>query len=373
MLPSLANRPPSARRKPVALVGSENVAPAPPLTVAGIIARIKAILTERSDSRLAQLVAGNVFLLRVGSALLALACQVLLARWMGSFEFGIYIYVWTWVLMIGALSDMGLSSAARRFIPEYTELKAFDRLRGFLAASRWLAFGIATAIGIVGAIGVTWLSPLLDHFAIIPLYLACVTFPIYGLVRVQAVDRNGNAGEVERNDREVIGQGRKPRHADRANNADRRGDAEGEPARGCKKSAQPVEGLEFGVFRNEAPRRRRQAHVGERADHQHPGPHIDVDAEFETAHPACEQDLAGKREQRAADPYQKNVSGHELRQPAVAALSEDGLDARDDARHRQRRRGGNVFGTDQRHRFSPRWRLPVCERRQHSACLARNR
>jgi O-antigen/teichoic acid export membrane protein len=170
----------------VALVGSENVAPAPPLTVAGIIARIKAILTERSDSRLAQLVAGNVFLVRVGSALLALACQVLLARWMGSFEFGIYIYVWTWVLMIGALSDMGLSSAARRFIPEYTELKAFDRLRGFLAASRWLAFGIATAIGIVGAIGVTWLSPFLDHFAIIPLYLACVTIPIYGLVQVQA-------------------------------------------------------------------------------------------------------------------------------------------------------------------------------------------
>jgi O-antigen/teichoic acid export membrane protein len=170
----------------VALVGSENVAPAPPQTVAGIIARIKAILTERSDSRLAQLVAGNVFLVRIGSALLALASQVLLARWMGSFEFGIYIYVWTWVLMIGALSDMGLSSAARRFIPEYTELKAFDRLRGFLAASRWLAFGIATAIGIVGAIGVTWLSPFLDHFAIIPLYLACLTIPIYGLVQVQA-------------------------------------------------------------------------------------------------------------------------------------------------------------------------------------------
>src|ERR1035441_4876553 len=93
------------------------------------IALIKAMLAERSDSRLAQLIAGKVFLVRVGSALLALASQVLLARWMGSFEFGIYIYVWTWVLMIGALSDMGLSSAARRFNPEYTELKAFDRLQ----------------------------------------------------------------------------------------------------------------------------------------------------------------------------------------------------------------------------------------------------
>jgi O-antigen/teichoic acid export membrane protein len=186
MLPSLANRPPPARRKPVALVGSENVAPAPPLTAAGLIARIKAMLAERSDSRLAQLIAGKVFLVRVGSALLALASQVLLARWMGSFQFGIYIYVWTWVLMIGALSDFGLSSAARRFIPEYTELKSLERLRGFLSGSRWLAFGLASAIGAVGAVGVTLLAPWLDQFAVVPLYLACLTIPIYGLVQVQA-------------------------------------------------------------------------------------------------------------------------------------------------------------------------------------------
>ncbi len=167
------------------MTDAENAAPASPLAAAGLIARVKTILADRSDNRIAQLVAGKVFLVRVASAMLALVSQVLLARWMGKFEFGIYIYVWTWVLMIGALSDVGLSSAARRFIPEYTELKAFDRLRGFLAGSRWLAFAIATAIGIVGAAGVTLLSPWLDSFTVIPLYLACVTIPIYGLVQVQ--------------------------------------------------------------------------------------------------------------------------------------------------------------------------------------------
>src|ERR1700687_2123073 len=183
-LPTFASRLPPARVEAAALVGSENAAP--PSPPSRVIARLKAILAERSDSRLAQLIAGKVFLMRVGNAVLALATQVLLARWMGSFEFGIYIYVWTWVLMIGALSDLGLSSAARRFIPEYIELKAFDRLRGFLARSRWLAFGIATAIGAVGALGVTLLAPWLDHFAVIPLYLACVIIPIYGLVQAQA-------------------------------------------------------------------------------------------------------------------------------------------------------------------------------------------
>lgn len=194
--PTLAPRLPPA--EPVATTGSDNAAAPPPtLSPAGALARVKAMLVDliarmramladRSDSRLAQLIAGKVFLVRVASAALALVSQVLLARWMGSFEFGIYVYVWTWVLMIGALSDMGLSSAARRFIPEYTELQAFDRLRGFLAGSRWLAIAIATAIAAVGAIGVTLLEPWLESYVVIPLYLACATLPIYGLVQTQA-------------------------------------------------------------------------------------------------------------------------------------------------------------------------------------------
>jgi O-antigen/teichoic acid export membrane protein len=182
--PSLASRQQPA--EPAASTGSEPAKPASSPSLGGAIARVKAILSERSDSRLAQLVAGKVFLVRIFAALLALVSQVLLARWMGQFEFGVYIYVWTWVLMIGALSDFGLSMGARRFIPEYTELKSLDHLRGFLSGSLWLAFGVASAIGLAGAIGVWLFAPYLDHFVVIPFYLACVTLPVYGLVQVQA-------------------------------------------------------------------------------------------------------------------------------------------------------------------------------------------
>jgi len=181
--PSHASRP--AREE--APAGSD-AAPAP-LPAAGRIARVisrfRAILANRSDSRLAQLVAGKVFLLRVANALVALGSQVLLARWMGRFEFGVYIYVWTWVLMIGSLSDVGLSTAARRFIPEYTELEDPDALRGFLTGSRWLALALATAIAIAGVLGVALLEPWIDNFAVIPLYLACVIIPITGVSALQ--------------------------------------------------------------------------------------------------------------------------------------------------------------------------------------------
>lgn len=176
--PSLASRPEPD------LTGSAPSS-APRSALARLIARVKSILTDKSDTRLAQIVAGKVFLVRVANAGLALVTQVFLARWMGSFEFGIFVYVWTWVLMIGALSDLGLSSAARRFIPEYTELGALDNLRGFLVGSRWLAGAIATAIGAIGAIGVWLLTPVIDNFTVIPLYLGCTIVPIYGLVQVQ--------------------------------------------------------------------------------------------------------------------------------------------------------------------------------------------
>jgi O-antigen/teichoic acid export membrane protein len=170
----------------VSLSGSEPAARVWPTSIGGMIAWVKAFLRERTDSRLAQLVAGKVFLVRIASALLALVAQVLLARWMGRFEFGVYIYAWTWVLMIGPLTDVGLSSAARRFIPEYVELKDFDRLRGFLSGSRWVALGVASAIALIGVVVVTLISPWLKPYAVIPLYLTCIALPICGVGQAQS-------------------------------------------------------------------------------------------------------------------------------------------------------------------------------------------
>lgn len=169
----------------LALIGSHRMAPSARVSLADLTARVKAWHSDESDRSLAQRLAGAAFAIRVASAVLAYAAQVLFARWMGSSEFGVYVYVWTWVLLIGSMVDLGLSSSAQRFIPEYTERQEFAVLRGFLAASRWLALGVSSAIALAGALGVLLLRPWLDQPVIVPLYLACFALPIYGVMHTQ--------------------------------------------------------------------------------------------------------------------------------------------------------------------------------------------
>jgi O-antigen/teichoic acid export membrane protein len=146
--------------------------------------QLKTFLLD-AEHLLAQRLAGTVFLIRVVSALLAFGSQVLFARWMGSFEFGIYVYVWTWVLLFGQAIDLGLGTAAQRFIPEYRERGLVALLRGFVSGSRWVALTLAIVIAAVAAGCVKLIEHRLDEYTVIPLYLACIVIPAYALANVQ--------------------------------------------------------------------------------------------------------------------------------------------------------------------------------------------
>lgn len=170
----------------MALTGSEIPDPvAAKFTPAWMIMTLRAWLAGEDHRTIAQRIAGTAFLIRIVSAVLAYGTQVLLARWMGSHEFGIFVYVWTWVMMIGGLADLGLASAAQRFIPEYSESGALAKLRGYLAGSRWTAFGIASATALLCALAIHLARGWLDDYTIVPLYIACVCLPVYGVMHVQ--------------------------------------------------------------------------------------------------------------------------------------------------------------------------------------------
>ena len=169
----------------MALTGSEQASRLPARTsLFGSWSQLKARILD-AEHLLVQRLAGTVFLIRVGSAIFAFGSQVLFARWMGTFEFGIYVYVWTWVLMVGQAIDLGLGTAAQRFIPEYRDRSMLALLRGFVSGSRWLAVGIAIGIAALAAGFVRLIEPWLADYMVLPLYLACITMPAYALANVQ--------------------------------------------------------------------------------------------------------------------------------------------------------------------------------------------
>ncbi len=175
----------AAREFALAFIGAENTPPSR-TSLAGLIALAKSWVFDTSETSRTRRVVGTAFLIRVGGAVLAYGSQILFALWMGTFQFGVYVYVWTWVTLLTGLIDLGMNAASQRFIPEYTHRKDLERLRGFQNGSRWLALALSSSAAIVGVLAVTELAPWFNDYELMPLYIACAALPMSGILQVQS-------------------------------------------------------------------------------------------------------------------------------------------------------------------------------------------
>jgi len=152
----------------------------------GLFARLKAKLAGGpSEASLTRRLAGTIFIIRVLSAAMAYLSQILLARWMGGSDYGIYVYVWTWVLLLGSMMDFGISASAQKIIPEYRTRGEQALLRGFLSGSRWMTFAVSSAISLGLAGIVKLLSPWMRPGEVVPLVIGCLTLPAFVVANTQ--------------------------------------------------------------------------------------------------------------------------------------------------------------------------------------------
>src|ERR1700743_1714681 len=119
-----------------------------------------------NEASVTRRLAGTIFIIRVFSAALAYFSQILLARWMSGSDYGIYVYVWTWVLLLGSMMDFGISASAQKIIPEYRTSGGPALLRGFLSGSRWIPFLVSAFVSLLLAGLVRLLSPWMEPNAI---------------------------------------------------------------------------------------------------------------------------------------------------------------------------------------------------------------
>ena len=143
------------------------------------------ILSDSDDRSVSRRIALFTFAVRIVSAAILYVSQVLLARWMGDFEYGIYVVVWVAALLLGGLACLGFHAAVLRFVPEYAERGQMELLRGVIVGSRVQGFVVATVFAVLGCVGLYAFGNYVSSYYLIPLYLGAVTLPMLALAEIQ--------------------------------------------------------------------------------------------------------------------------------------------------------------------------------------------
>lgn len=149
--------------------------------VAPLVRHLAEIVAGDDPRSLAQRMALIAFVIRVVSAAIAFVSQIIMARMMGEFEYGIFVFVWVLVVIFGNLSCLGFHSTVVRFLPQYSTRSAFAEIRGLTAAAHTFSIVSATVLALVGLLGLWMFGQHLDSYYVVPVYLGIFCLPMIAL------------------------------------------------------------------------------------------------------------------------------------------------------------------------------------------------
>jgi O-antigen/teichoic acid export membrane protein len=94
--------------------------------------------------------AARAFSIQVLGMALAFGTQVLLARWLGPTQYGIYGLVLAWVVLLSVISNLGFPLTLLRFIPQYRRQRSERRLVGLMRVGYGSTLIAAILVALVG-------------------------------------------------------------------------------------------------------------------------------------------------------------------------------------------------------------------------------
>lgn len=126
--------------------------------------------------------AAQVFAIRLLGAGLTYASMVLLARWLGSHDFGIYAYVLVIVGLLGLAFSFGFSSSGLRFVASYLAQNKLRRLSGFLNRSHKIVVVLSLLGALAGSGLVFALKDAIEPYYVAPLFVGLLCVPVWTLL-----------------------------------------------------------------------------------------------------------------------------------------------------------------------------------------------
>src|SRR6185436_12036380 len=140
------------------------------------------LLTSQRNLAAVLTSAAQVLAIRLLGAGLTYASMILLARWLGSYDFGIYAYVLVIVTLLGLAFSFGFNSSGLRFVPSYLARKKHRRLAGFLKQS----YGFVLTISVVGSLlsaGLVYACrDIIEPYYFLPLLVGLLCVPVWTLL-----------------------------------------------------------------------------------------------------------------------------------------------------------------------------------------------
>lgn len=145
------------------------------------LVQVDTLLFSRDQRAAAQRMSLVAFAIRIASAAIAFVSQIILARIMGAFEYGIFVFVWAIAVIIGALSCIGFDIAVIRFLPHYRTSGSHAEIRGLVVTARLTAMVVAALVGAIGIAALVFFGSAIPTYYVVPLYLGILMLPMIAL------------------------------------------------------------------------------------------------------------------------------------------------------------------------------------------------
>ncbi len=143
--------------------------------------KVATLLTGQDEKAASQRMALTAFTIRVAGAALAFLSQIILARLMGRFEYGVFVFVWVLMILFGNLACLGFPTAIIRFLPQYDASGNHDAIRGLNATARLFVVAVSGTLALIGALLLFALRGMVEHYYVVPIFLGLIAVPMIAL------------------------------------------------------------------------------------------------------------------------------------------------------------------------------------------------
>lgn len=134
---------------------------------------------------LAKGASGSFAVMVLGSAM-AFGTQILLARFLGVAQYGIYIYALTWINVLSLLCQLGMNTSLLRFVAAYNAKREWGLLRGILVRGVHYVLFASMLIGITASVIVWYLYEYIGSERSITFWIAFLLLPILSLTGLRS-------------------------------------------------------------------------------------------------------------------------------------------------------------------------------------------